>query len=269
MSSDSSVDPFAPSPKASKRRREDTPAKASKRPDQRDQKPKFPTASFEEVQLPPISSDYPMAADEWVYFDVGPAPNAIRRQLHKEAVCIHCKTFRNAFESDMVEGQTKVYALPETNMRTFMLFQQWVYSQTFNLSQLAAGYEPDNMTDAEREAEDHTLAELWVFGDAYLIPILQNAAMASMIDLSWSYHKIPSMDLMNYIYDHTMEGSALRTHVVQLYVLHGGTEVFDDCKDYQPAMLADLCRKSAALLKVNFYPRGFEDADVEGCYVDE
>ncbi|KAL5332021.1 hypothetical protein ACEPPN_001564 [Leptodophora sp. 'Broadleaf-Isolate-01'] len=259
MSSSRIVDPFASSPESegsSNRPRKDTPASASKCPDRQVEKPKFPTASFEDP-------------DEWVYFDVGPAPNAKRRQIHKEAIYIHCTTFRKAFESNMKEGQTKVFKLGETNMKTFVLFQQWVYSQSFNLGQLAEDYEPENMTDAERDAENQTLAELWVFGDTYIIPVLQNYAMTAMIDIHRAHRRLPSTELFDYIYENTMENSALRTHVVQLCVLSGRTDIYDDFEDFQPAMFADICKRFAVIMRCGIFPWGFGDITIDECYVDE
>ncbi|KAH9214260.1 hypothetical protein DL95DRAFT_251812, partial [Leptodontidium sp. 2 PMI_412] len=161
----------------------------------------------------------------FVTFLVG--PNAVEFRIHREVIYHQCSVFKVAFESTMIEGQTQTYTLPDISEQCFSLFVQWTYAQKLNLFQLAKGYVHDEEATAEedaenmalvelwRDAENQTLAELWVFGDTYIIPVLQNYAMTAMIDIHRAHRRLPSTELFDYIYENTMENSALRTHVVQ------------------------------------------------------
>ncbi|PVH78523.1 hypothetical protein DL98DRAFT_590267 [Cadophora sp. DSE1049] len=194
-----------------------TPAINSKRPSRERKKPKFATASF--------GND----SEDRVYFDVGRSPFIKRK---------------NAFESPMREGQTKVFPLPDTNLKTFSLFEQWVYSQILNLIQTAPNYV--RQTEIEGWAENQTLAELWIFGDRYIIPELQNTTIYAIHTI---FREVDTMSVeqFNYIYENTHETSLLRKYIVEQCVDVADENVFEDTSKVPPEMLADICRRFAVV----------------------
>ncbi|PVH78522.1 hypothetical protein DL98DRAFT_656076 [Cadophora sp. DSE1049] len=209
----------------------DTPASNSKRPDREKKKPKYKRASFEEDPT------------EWVSFDIG-SPNPIRRQIHKEAIYISCTTFRAAFESEMIEGQTQIYKLLDTDIKAFSLFQQWVYSSRLNLIQTAIEYnESEHLESGEIEEENLALAKLWVFGDRYGIARLQNEAL-DMMQRAFEANEKVHMRHYGYIYENTTEYSALREYVVYMVVRNAPWTIFDEegGLGWSKEMFRDLCR---------------------------
>lgn len=65
------------------------------------------------------------------------------------------------------------------------------------------------MTEVEQmAAKDLNLAELWVLADKLGIPILQNLAIRSMIDIGKDFS--PAVQTFNFIYENTAPHSHLR-----------------------------------------------------------
>jgi hypothetical protein len=97
------------------------------------------------------------------------------------------------------------------------------------------------------EAEEQSLAELWVLADKMCIPALQNLVIDTMFKVSSARNWIPAFTY-SYIYKNTNSGSALRRLAVT-QTAYGITEenLLEFSEAYPPQMLLDL---SAFLLRI-------------------
>ncbi|KAH7317897.1 hypothetical protein BKA65DRAFT_570469 [Rhexocercosporidium sp. MPI-PUGE-AT-0058] len=128
--------------------------------------------------------------------------------------------------------------------------------------------EVEDMTDAEIYTENRSLVELWVFGDKYLIPVLQNIATDTIVSVFKARNEA-STQLFNYIYDNTTEVSMLRKYIVELCVVFGGAAIFDQVEDFRVPLFADICRRFAAIREEHGLPGDFKAMDIDDFHVDE
>lgn len=205
----------------------------------------------------------------FVTFLVG--PNAVEFRIHREVIYQQCNVFKAAFESTMIEGQTQIYTLPDISEQCFSLFVQWTYAQKLNLFQLAKGYVHDEEATAEEDAENMALVELWVFGDRYVLPALQDHVINRIYDIFQATPTISTVTFQ-YIYANTLSepdrSSVLRRFIVAMVAEWAGMQMFGngDVVDTFPAqMLADICKLLANIKDKS----GVDDIDMSQFWVDD
>jgi hypothetical protein len=145
-----------------------------------------------------------------VQFIVGPKKELFT--AHKNFVIHHSPVFEAAFSKCFIEGQTKAYALNETEPRTFEMFLEWVYGQNIIPSLPFDHFSIDPMA----------YCRLWILADKYQVPRLQNEIMRFLWRLKSSIPVTPvpvekeiSHDNIQEIYDKTMNGSPLRMFLAE------------------------------------------------------
>lgn len=140
-----------------------------------------------------------------------------------------------------MEGRTRprIYLTSTTTRATRLLFR-WLYSETheLNLVQLQPYECP---TDEQSLEEDFTLVETWVLADFLCIPRLQNDIVDYMNQIAADLDQPPSSAVYEYIYENTLEHSALRKAIVVLVVaVMDHFCIRKDADDHPKDMLVDI-----------------------------
>jgi hypothetical protein len=103
------------------------------------------------------------------------------------------------FSSDFSEARDNFVILPPENAEVVVLLRSWFHDTSFFHS-----CEPLGISQ-----EYGTLARLWVFGDAYSIPLLQNVAIDLMQRKIVTTGRLPDPETMTFVSANTMPSSIL------------------------------------------------------------
>ena len=168
-----------------------------------------------------------------VIVKVGHGNDAKQFRFPKALLCSRSTWFRTAFQgARFSEGATNIVHLPEDCPRTFEAFQFFIFEQDLVFVDLN-----EKQTGLEEELD--LCFKIWILGDKYLMPGLQNCVMQRICSiLIWRHNEssetidIPRSTLA-LAFDRTQRKSALRTIAVDYIlncVLNGGKSVeeFDD-----------------------------------------
>ncbi|KAH0341168.1 hypothetical protein KCU81_g6447, partial [Aureobasidium melanogenum] len=153
---------------------------------------------------------------EVITVEVGPEKKAF--VIHKNLLVFYSDYFRSAFNGSFKEATEGKISLPDESDDVFEIFNQFIYSRV-----LADG-------EGEKLTGDQ-LIKLWLFGDKYLVPVLQNVAMNSLKTKSDKENYIPT-EKIKLIWENTLPNSPLRKLILDQVVyetdvdhfIHPGTE---------------------------------------------
>ncbi|KEQ66970.1 uncharacterized protein M437DRAFT_15616, partial [Aureobasidium melanogenum CBS 110374] len=134
---------------------------------------------------------------ETVTFIVG--TNKKTYVVHKDLLCFYSDHFRAAFQGSFKEATERKIELPKVSEDDFEHFQVWLYTRRLDFA----------------STNFYTIARLWIFGDQYQIPLLQNWAADSLIAKRKKENAFPSA-VVPLIYDRTVPGSALRRVAIEV-----------------------------------------------------
>ncbi|TVY73304.1 hypothetical protein LSUE1_G005518 [Lachnellula suecica] len=163
-------------------------------------------------------------------------PEKVKFLIHKEFACHYSPVLKAAFNSEFLEGQTKVYTLDEPIEDTGRLFTHWIYTQQLSI----IGFEHWNSKNT-----DMALVQLWVLADKLLIPQLQNQAIrelhrAQMGPLDVGDPRIP-FSTINYLYENTPRGSPLRKYIINMCALYVDEQYYlTNSSEFPKEMLLEL-----------------------------
>jgi hypothetical protein len=114
--------------------------------------------------------------------------------IHKSLLCFHSPYFEKAFTRDWKESTTKAIDVVETSHEAFGLLAHWIYHQEipFDLKELMEKErDQDRFNDLPRKHYD-TLVDLWILGDRFFMPAVQNLAIDAMeYQKFWTKAPIP------------------------------------------------------------------------------
>ncbi|THX02320.1 hypothetical protein D6D13_08371 [Aureobasidium pullulans] len=145
-----------------------------------------------------------------VVLSVGPSKQEFT--VHKELLCFYSDFFRAAFNGSFKEATEGRIELPDAQLDVFEIFQVWLYSRSLlNTEDL------QDQPDYQKYPSFSTLARLWVFGDKYQIPLLQNCAADAILQYTKDKNRFCT-NVLKTAYDHTMEGSPLRRLAIDILV---------------------------------------------------
>jgi len=85
--------------------------------------------------------------------------------IHKDFLCFYSPFFASAFNGPYKEGKTQTMTLFEIDLESFGMFVYWLYQRKL----------PTHTVDFE-DVDLVYLANIWILGDRFLIPSLQNNA---------------------------------------------------------------------------------------------
>jgi hypothetical protein len=124
--------------------------------------------------------------------------------LHKDLLCFYSDFFRAAFNGSFKEATERKIELLEVETHVFEAFQVWLYTQ--DLPQI------DNVSK-DTYTDWSLLIKLWIFGDKYQIPLLQNNTMDKIVDKLDKDRNNPLL-WITHVYENTTVNSVLRKAVV-------------------------------------------------------
>ncbi|CAD0110786.1 unnamed protein product [Aureobasidium uvarum] len=145
--------------------------------------------------------------DTVVTIEVGPEKKVF--VVHKELLCFYSDYFRAPFDGSFKEAIEGKLTLPDENIDTFYLFDGFLYTNQLRNQERASG----------SNIRCYNLSRLWVFGDKYLVPALQNMAMDCLVErLHIVKKRLGSEPTMSFIYDNTVHDSPLRRMAIDWQV---------------------------------------------------
>lgn len=160
---------------------------------------------------PRYNSDYKLtccrstAFDDIAEVEVGAAPATITFRLHKGLLSFYSGYYATAFNGAFLEARTGAITMPTEDPETFRVFQYWLYNRQFHSDKAE---EVENMSFS-------TIINLWIFGDAHEIPLLQNAALNVLREKIVQAWVVPTYEIRK-IYDNTLPESLLRKFMVEI-----------------------------------------------------
>ncbi|KAG9533474.1 hypothetical protein KCU93_g338, partial [Aureobasidium melanogenum] len=139
-------------------------------------------------------------------------PNKEKYILHKGLLCFYSDFFRAAFEGAFKEAHENKIELPDVFVDVFEAFQVWLYSRSLR--------DPKDHGDSSTRPQllpHRILAYLWVFGDKYQIPLLQNDSADALLG-KLDQENLFATFVVHVAYQSTMQGSPLRRLAIDLCV---------------------------------------------------
>jgi len=169
-----------------------------------------------------------------VTIKVGPGAEAFC--VHEVLICASSTYFRSAFEGSFKEAETKILELPEVNPVVFHSFVGWLYNRKIRTV---------SKTGRQVILLERDCVRLYVFGEEFALPKLQNAVIAMYHQLVLVNSK--SVDVVDDVYQNTREGSGLRKLIVIQYVqINSKTAI--NWKTCPQEFLADVAIASVGML---------------------
>ncbi|CAD0107049.1 unnamed protein product [Aureobasidium uvarum] len=122
--------------------------------------------------------------------------------VHKELLSFYSDYFRAAFNGSFVEASDKKVELHDVQEEVFENSHAWLYTRTLASSD-------------DKALDWHPLNNLWIFGDRFQIPMLQNCVIDEM------FHKrerenVFSLAIAKIAYENTPVGSPLHKAIVNI-----------------------------------------------------
>ncbi|TIA13725.1 hypothetical protein D6C80_06131 [Aureobasidium pullulans] len=145
---------------------------------------------------------------ETVKILVGPGKEAY--SVHKELLCFYSDFFRAAFNGSFKEAIESRIELPDAEVSIFEAFQTWLYART-----LLNAEDPMDKPDRPFYHSHPILAKLWIFGDKYQIPLLQNNVIDIMHAKVEKDNNTP-VKAIKLVYENALPGSSLREAIVTI-----------------------------------------------------
>jgi len=191
-------------------------------------------------QSPIVRREQPrIATSSFVTFLIG--KDEEKFVVHKDFVCYSSPALNAAFNNDRFEETNNLtYKIVDASLEAFEYFAQFIYSQRVEVpSDVQASNGTDNFA---------TLAELWILGDRFLMPKLQNQAIKAIWELSDITATVPT-NIFHYVYENTVFGSQLRHLMISFCVLDLTVqEIGDEVDDFPKELLLDTLQVDITLM---------------------
>ena len=140
--------------------------------------------------------------------------------VQKALLCNVSEYFAKALKGRFNEAKTRALTLPDCDIDTVQMFLYWLCNLEVPNSREMV-YEHARGSETRREVvsqQQLQLIRLWCFGDRFLIPRLQNAAVRDLVDLlDISYIRAAAMAL---VFNTTHETSPLRALAVHSFLVY-------------------------------------------------
>ena len=164
--------------------------------------------------------------------------------VHKDFVCHNSPALKVAFTNDRVEEtDTHIYKIKDASVEAFEYLVRFIYSQRVDIPTSAKA---ENGTD-----NFLTFAELWILGERFLMPKLQNQATNAIWELSDHTRVVPT-NIFHYVYKKTTHLSKLRWLVITFCILDlTREEIWDRQDDFPKDLLRDTLVESVPMMCSN------------------
>ncbi|KAG9751661.1 hypothetical protein KCU73_g6289, partial [Aureobasidium melanogenum] len=139
-----------------------------------------------------------------VTVEVGPQKQKF--SIHKDLLCYYSDYFRGAFDGSFKEAVDGKIWLEKEDPAIFDIFNAFLYNRRLQDTNGLVG--PD--------LSFTTLIDLWIFGDQFVVPLLQNLAIDSFQQKSDTERRIPWQTAIRKIYDNTLHGAPLRRIMIDM-----------------------------------------------------
>ncbi|KAF2494062.1 hypothetical protein BU16DRAFT_528221 [Lophium mytilinum] len=140
--------------------------------------------------------------------------DAVPFDAHIELLCANSAFFDNALNGRFVEASTRMIPLPDDDPDAFAEFLAWLYTgRVFQSTTLPSWSEA---------------IYLWILADKYEVPALCNAVVSKMAE-KFAQGRVGNIapDLVENLYERSMQGSAIRRLVVEICAWGISVEVFE------------------------------------------
>jgi hypothetical protein len=152
--------------------------------------------------------------EEVITLVVGEGEGQAKLIVHKDVLCSASPFFQAACKPEWMTAEDKVITLPEDDPEAVKALIHWMYHD-----EICADEKKTNVNDANTEEEAMrgawgVFVKLFVLGQKYQIPPLQNDAIdAILVHVNtWSIE----LGVISYAYENTSSGSPLRRLLVRL-----------------------------------------------------
>lgn len=128
-------------------------------------------------------------------------------ELHKGVLVFYSDYFRASLDGDFEEAHNKHIHLSsdDVDFETFRIFRGWLYTRVIH----------DNGKDG-KDLSYTTIVKLWIFADAYWVPMLKNLCLDLFAQRYGKHHIWPSTFQISLIYAASSEDSSIRRFIVDL-----------------------------------------------------
>jgi hypothetical protein len=147
--------------------------------------------------------------------DQNKQPAVKKFTIHKDFICFYSPFFTSAFNGPYKEGQTQSMTLYEVDPEVFGMFVYWIYNRKL-----------PNTTEGSELVNLLHLAKLWVLGDRFLIPSLQNKAIFRIHTIINEGRVCKFMEFMNLAYNYR-EGHNQLAKMAAWTIAWGHKDFFD------------------------------------------
>jgi hypothetical protein len=173
---------------------------------------------------------------------VGPGDKERRLVVHKDVLCGASPFFEAACKPEWMNPNDKVLKLPDDDPETIQAMVYWMYYNTICVLEAISYRNFDFETTAEEAMGTiwGLFAKLYVCGDKYQMPRLQNDAADAMTEYSDNC-KFNCPAIIPWVYEHTSSDSRLRRLLVTIVRLFFCGDEIASCKKLLcPEFLFDL-----------------------------
>jgi hypothetical protein len=132
--------------------------------------------------------------------------------VHKDLLVFYSDYFRVAFNGSFIEATEKKIDLFDIDHKVFEYFHAWLYTRKL----IPENNEPLKWAD---------LIGLWIFGDRFQMPMLQNCIMDEIFAM-YDRKESLSLHILKAVYQDTIDGSPLRKAMME--ILAYNTELGDE-----------------------------------------
>lgn len=175
--------------------------------------------------------------------------------VHTSYLTAYSAYFRAALNGSFTEAQTLKFEFNDISPSVFDIFVSWAYTQKI-------------VDSAGNAPIFHHLVELWLLGDRFQIPRIQNEALVAMNSQAGVLNRVHSMISFHHVYDNTMDESPLRLFLAALssQSLMKEAKTIQLPEQYPHQMLVDMFNWGATHHKKL---AKFTQADLEKFYVSQ
>lgn len=153
-------------------------------------------------------------------------------EAHHGILTLNSAYFEKALDSQFVEASARTIKLTEYDYQTVACFVYWCYTRRVM---------PD---DNGQMPPYRRLARLWVFADAFLVPLLQDQCCDLILRRMGESWRAPRPSTINWIYEHTQAGSKLRKCLITCIGKISSADEYFSFSEFNQEVLVDLLRIS-------------------------
>ncbi|KAI4738483.1 hypothetical protein E4T50_11053 [Aureobasidium sp. EXF-12298] len=156
--------------------------------------------------------------------------------VHKDLLVFYSDYFQAAFNGSFVEATERKIDLFDTDQEIFDHFHTWLYTR-----KLASENDVPLLWNE--------LVNLWVFGDRFQVPMLQNCVMDKLLDKANLGRTQSILPAIRPAYEKTVGGSLLRKAIIELLVYRLEFTDADFTKRFTFEILEDIVKETIAARK--------------------